>query len=84
MSYLNLESILRRLRSGVSNLTPGEIRSLINYLVETTDELNKQVESLRRSVSPGSLEKEDSGDRVRRGRKPKQDTREVSETSGNA
>lgn len=84
MSYLNLQSILSRLRSGVAVMSDGEIKTILNYLVEQVNELNGQVESLRRSESTGRTQEEDSNSGVRRGRKSKQDSGETGKTTGDA
>tara|TARA_R100000951_G_scaffold116772_2_gene130646 strand:- start:2547 stop:2867 length:321 start_codon:yes stop_codon:yes gene_type:complete len=82
MSYLKIPSIIKRLQAGVVTLSDGEMKALINYLLERQDELIRQVESLRRSESTGSTEEEDTGDGVRRGRKPKQNKGNPSSTTG--
>ena len=82
MSYLKIDAILQRLRNGVTMLSPGEQRTVLNYLVDQVDELKGQLESLRGPKSSSSPEKEDTGNRVRRGRKPKQDSGETSSTTG--
>ena len=84
MSYLKMDAILQRLRSGVSMLSPGEQRTILNYLVGEVDELKQQIKSLRRSEPSGSTEEKDSGNRVRRGRKPKQDSGEAGSTTRDA
>ena len=84
MSYLKLDAILQRLRNGVTMLSPGEQRTILNHLVDQVDELKGQIESLRRPESTDSSEKEDAGNRVRRGRKPKQNQGEISSTTGDA
>lgn len=84
MSYLNLQSILNRLRSGVAVMSDGEIKTILNYLVEQVNELSGQVESLRRSESTRGSQEENSYGGVRRGRKPKQNSGETGETSGDA
>ena len=82
MSYLKMDAILQRLRNGISMLSQGEQRTILNYLVDQVDELKQQVESLRGPESSSSPKKEDTGNRVRRGRKPKQDSGETSSTAG--
>ena len=82
MSYLKIDAILQRLRNGISMLSQGEQRTILNYLVDQVDELKQQVESLRGPESSSSPKKEDTGNRVRRGRKPKQDSGETSSTAG--
>ena len=84
MAYLNLDSILRRLQAGAVPLSDGEVKTLLKYLVDQVNELSGQIESLRRSESTGGSQSEDSSGGVRRGRKPKQDSRETGEASGNA
>tara|TARA_B100001093_G_scaffold152768_1_gene145461 strand:- start:15057 stop:15311 length:255 start_codon:yes stop_codon:yes gene_type:complete len=84
MSYLGMEAILHRLRNGVTMLSPGEQRTILNHLVEEVDELKRQVKSLRGPESSGGSEEKNPGDRVRRGRKPKQDSNEAGSTTGNA
>lgn len=82
MSYLNMEAILQRLRSGIAMLSPGEQRTILNYLVDQVHELREQVESLRRSEPTEGPQGEDSEGRVRRGRKPKSYQGEAGETAG--
>ena len=84
MSFLNLENILKRLRSGISPLSTGEQRAVLNYLVDRINELEQQIESLRRSESSPSSKDQDTGNRVRRGRKPKQDSGKISSTPRDA
>ena len=84
MSYLEMESVKQRLRNGISPLSTGEIKTLLNHLMEEVDELKGQLEGLRRSQSTGTPEKKDPSSGVRRGRKPKHNSGETSQTSGDA
>lgn len=84
MSYLSKEAILLRLRSGVTSITDGEVKAVLNLLLEKVDELTKQVESIRRSGSAGESTEKSTGDRVHRGRKPKQDEGKAGSSPGNA
>ncbi len=84
MSFLQLESIIKRLRSGVVQLSDGEVKTILNHLMDQVDELKRQVESLRRPESSGGIEAKNTDGRVRRGRKPKQDSGETGETPRDA
>lgn len=84
MSYLNLASIIKRLRAGVVTLSEGEIKTLLNYLLERQDELTREIESLRGSSSTRNVEEQSPESGVRRGRKPKQDKGVPSSSAGDA
>lgn len=84
MSYISIDAILSRLRNGVSPLSEGETKSILNYLVDQVNELSGQIKSLRGPEPSGSIEEEDTGSGVRRGRKPKQDSGKISQTSRDA
>jgi len=84
MSFLSKDAIMFRLTSGNVELTDGEVKSILNMLVEKTNEIERSIESLRRSESTEGSSGKDSSSGVRRGRKPKQNSGETSKDSGHA
>lgn len=84
MSYLSKEAILLRLRSGVTSITDGEVKAVLNHLLEKVDELTKQVEDLCRSCPAGESPEKDTSDGVCGGRKSKQDEGKAGSSPGNA
>lgn len=84
MSYMTKESIIRRLRSGAVIISDGEVKTMLNHLLDTVDELSEQIESIRRSCPAGNSSEEDTSAGVCGGRESKQDKGKASSSTGNA